>query len=156
MTMNRPLALTVAAIGGTVLLMACSGEDAAANAPAPAAGAAATALAGGDPLPGLWRSTQSTDGEAPETTEECVTPAEANLERFLADLRQEDTCTLVKSDVSGGRLDLESRCGAAGGMTLKGRYSADSYSYDLVVTAAGVTVPMHVEGRRIGDRCPAE
>ena len=141
---------------------------------------AAALLAGAPsaPLrPGLWRFT-NTPGAAtldgrplselpvgPVTSETvCLTPADAaQPARWLArDLLGD--CTLTRTGVAGGAVDISGVCPASdmgrapGSLRLTGRYTATSYDLRFATIAHGENGTMGFSGAMTGARvgnCPA-
>ncbi len=127
--------------------------------------------------PGLWRFTNtpgaaSLDGRplhelpvGPVTSETvCLSPADAAAPaRWLARDLMGD-CTLTKTGLAGGTVDIAGTCPAQGEgqapgtLTLTGRYSATSYDLRFATVAHGENGTMGfsgaMTGTRVGD-CPA-
>ncbi len=126
--------------------------------------------------PGLWRFTNTPgaatlDGRAlselpvsPPTSETvCLTPADADAPaRWLArDLLGD--CTLTKTGMIGGAVDIAGACPASdegrapGSLRLTGRYTATSYDLRFATDAHGENGTMGfagaMTGARVGD-CP--
>ena len=127
--------------------------------------------------PGLWRFTNTPgaatrDGRAlnelpvgPMTSETvCLTPTDAaSPARWLARDLMGD-CTLTRTGVAGGAVDIAGACPAPdqgqapGSLRLTGRYTATSYDLAFATVAHGENGTMGfggaMKGERVGD-CPA-
>jgi len=184
--MNRPVTIAVAA--SLAMLTACGKSDdsiSAKNASIDEINAkVADAKKGGAFMaPGHWSHTmQIVDidfpGEMPaaareqmktamgqvQTSETCLTPEEARnpRERFTKNLG--DACVYDHFEMGGGTIDAKMSCSGGGAkrvMTMKGRYSPDSYTMEVASQGEGagpaaMGMQMRMSGERTGDCKPGE
>ena len=155
--------IIIGATIATLTTMACSSEDSA-NA-APTGTKPNTPVVGTVVTPGWWEMTQTSAGEAPETTRECITAEDADVGKLLKEAAEMGgQCTSASRTIAGGRIDIRATCGNPDGSrtrsSIRGSYTPNSFAYDLALkgSVAGQPIDMRiaVKGQRVGGTCKAE
>ncbi|MFS0737160.1 DUF3617 family protein [Sphingomonas sp. 1P06PA] len=138
--------------------------------------AMATPLAAADEAglrPGLWVESTAITGAtlagapattplpAPVTRQVCIAPVlAADPGRWFAEGNGNDACTVSRTRVGSGRVELSGSCGAQGiadaaRMQSVGRYDGDDYALDVATTMGdpdhAVIVRSRVVASRIGE-----